>query len=360
MNTAKNRPFLFPSGWWYEQCIIGNTVKATFHRTWALQERLLATRIVHFSKDELFWECQSQVFCDCTFLDQHRSIGGGFRIRQDRLPPKYVWIELLEQYSRLDLTYLSDRLPAISGLVKRLQGQGLGKYVAGLWIDQILTLLCWRSPEVPRPQQWQAPSWSWACADFKTVETWFHVHSSHTSLRGRASSSGTTISQTTPRGKKFRATFLSIDYKLEGEDPTGRVEWTTLSISAPCINVRIRRTRHQSSWHIFHGEERMITTQMVPGSRLDSPKDDFRGREEIPCVAAWIATWWPVPSHVMDRADYLVLQPSQGLGGRKPSPGCYEMVGVFQITYDPSAPSRDENKIFGWFDNAEVETVMIV
>ena len=38
-------------------------------RAWALQEEVLASRIVHFTSHELFWQCQSSIFCECRELD---------------------------------------------------------------------------------------------------------------------------------------------------------------------------------------------------------------------------------------------------------------------------------------------------
>lgn len=37
------------------------------HRGWCLQERYLATRIVHFTSSEMFWECRQRTCCECGF-----------------------------------------------------------------------------------------------------------------------------------------------------------------------------------------------------------------------------------------------------------------------------------------------------
>ena len=36
-----------------------------FRRAWTLQERLLATRLVHFAAGEVIWECASMCACEC-------------------------------------------------------------------------------------------------------------------------------------------------------------------------------------------------------------------------------------------------------------------------------------------------------
>ena len=41
-------------------------------RAWCFQERLLSNRIVHFGKDELVWECNSAINCECGRHSQRR------------------------------------------------------------------------------------------------------------------------------------------------------------------------------------------------------------------------------------------------------------------------------------------------
>jgi hypothetical protein len=42
-------------------------------RTWCLQERILATRVLHFCDEELVWECHTSAKCECMGLDASRS-----------------------------------------------------------------------------------------------------------------------------------------------------------------------------------------------------------------------------------------------------------------------------------------------
>lgn len=43
-------------------------------RAWGFQERLLATRAVHFTPSELVWECQEARWCECGALTTLRRI----------------------------------------------------------------------------------------------------------------------------------------------------------------------------------------------------------------------------------------------------------------------------------------------
>jgi hypothetical protein len=74
---------------------------------------------------------------------------------------------IIEQYSTLHLTNPTDRLPALSGLCKRIQHLR-GDYLAGLWSDSFCYDLLWRvntldlsSSNAGRPTTYRGPSWSW-------------------------------------------------------------------------------------------------------------------------------------------------------------------------------------------------------
>ena len=62
-----------------------------------------------------------------------------------------------------DFSKDADRLLALSGLAKQCQSQGAGKYLAGLWENDLLKSLVWhpRTDEtVQRWEEYMAPTWS--------------------------------------------------------------------------------------------------------------------------------------------------------------------------------------------------------
>jgi hypothetical protein len=79
------------------------------------------------------------------------------------------WTEVVQRYSRCDLTYGSDKLIAIAGNAKRM-GEQIGfdreEYFAGLWRQDFMRQLLWYSfdPGV-RSEKYRAPSWSCASID---------------------------------------------------------------------------------------------------------------------------------------------------------------------------------------------------
>ncbi|KAI1422276.1 heterokaryon incompatibility protein-domain-containing protein [Xylaria sp. FL1777] len=155
-----------------------------FSRAWAYQERILSPRVIHFLHDELLWECRHGLECEC------QGVKPRSRMSQIYLPTKYLnndtwfesvcrddkcpcgksrrWGRILDDYARLNLTVPGDRLPAISGLARRMQGPPQDRYLAGIWESDLPDALFWKAPyhirsaPLPRPQTPTAPTWSWA------------------------------------------------------------------------------------------------------------------------------------------------------------------------------------------------------
>jgi hypothetical protein len=140
-------------------------VAPLLRRAWAFQERVLARRMLHFFDNEVLWECQDGVDCQC---------GQGSDLRRAHFAADSVgvWGQWVSIYSDLAITYPSDRLPAVSGLANYLHGlhtDSLGGYLAGLWTKRLIEDLQWWVGEyravMPRPAVWRAPTWSWASTD---------------------------------------------------------------------------------------------------------------------------------------------------------------------------------------------------
>lgn len=84
-----------------------------------------------------------------------------------------TWKRIIENYSSRALTYPSDRLPALAGLIAQFNQLNItGKCVAGIWEPYWHTQLLWRQKrtvaaskpkDMPTSPDWSfAPSWSWA------------------------------------------------------------------------------------------------------------------------------------------------------------------------------------------------------
>ncbi|KAH7391254.1 heterokaryon incompatibility protein-domain-containing protein [Cadophora sp. MPI-SDFR-AT-0126] len=135
-------------------------------RGWVFQERLLPSRVVYYAQDELRWECNEMADCQCGGMVvlarfkpyYHQSMAGAL----DPLP--FVWMKIIERYSWLRFTYPEkDRMIALAGVAKEvLNHGGAGEYLAGHWMQDLASQLCWTViDDCRRSPQYFAPSWSW-------------------------------------------------------------------------------------------------------------------------------------------------------------------------------------------------------
>lgn len=138
-------------------------------RGWAFQELLLSPRVLHFTTTAMIFECDTYTVMergpgsDSLFgFDQGRK---RLVYAADSLHMKYYdrWLQIVKSYSHLNLTYDTDRLPALSGIACLVASKTDDQYVAGLWRKDIVAGLLWYVwPCKPVGSTYIAPSWSWA------------------------------------------------------------------------------------------------------------------------------------------------------------------------------------------------------
>ncbi|TGO67025.1 hypothetical protein BOTNAR_0049g00120 [Botryotinia narcissicola] len=144
---------------------------ALTRRAWAVQERILAPRTLHFTKSQLFWECRTNQACE-TFDDTlpEAVCDDYFYLPKQKLQS---WSKIIDIYTWCSLTNESDRLIAIGGVARQLQKNNGGKYFAGLWQARLKDQMCWYIDrfitKTPKENTWRAPSWSWASVKHKVV-----------------------------------------------------------------------------------------------------------------------------------------------------------------------------------------------
>jgi hypothetical protein len=152
-------------------------------RGWMCQERILPPRILHFTSEQLMWECgngfQSEdgleswaqsVNCNQNESGQNLARQLSNVDKEDSpFGTTWRWYNLISRdYSYRQLSLAHDKLAAISGLA-RLVSRGVGyRYIAGLWEFGLCYGLCW-SVNAPAPvapsDVYRAPSFSWAATD---------------------------------------------------------------------------------------------------------------------------------------------------------------------------------------------------
>ncbi|KAE9365807.1 HET-domain-containing protein, partial [Stipitochalara longipes BDJ] len=143
-------------------------------RAWVLQERLVSTRVLHYGRDDMFWECLTcstresdpTVYRltnqDTEWLDENFKRSLQFSQTEVSVV-LHKWYKVVAQYTRLSMSHESDMLPAISAIAERIRQVTDFSYCAGIWQEDLLQGLLWYA-DGPRsaPKIWRAPSWSWA------------------------------------------------------------------------------------------------------------------------------------------------------------------------------------------------------
>ncbi|KAJ6441196.1 het domain-containingprotein [Purpureocillium lavendulum] len=132
-------------------------------RGWVYQEQLLSRRMLHVTRSEFIWECSGRMDCECgwyTALDPEYTLRG-----QAKLPvASKSWDSVIEEYSKRDLTYGNDKLPALAGVAQAFHDShgDLGEYWCGLWERDLEKSFFWQSTELRPSPQSGMPSWTWA------------------------------------------------------------------------------------------------------------------------------------------------------------------------------------------------------
>ncbi|KAL6810693.1 heterokaryon incompatibility domain-containing protein [Trichoderma sp. SZMC 28013] len=152
-------------------------------RAWCFQENRMSHRVAHFAVDEVLWDCtRGDGVCQCGSGNGILKILNDWMERADTTDYKLsCWLLMVQSYSARDLTFWTDRLPALSGLAKRFMVKDsdnpaikqnfdeidLGTYLAGNWSNLLMGCLHWYSDPLPGRRlntttTYVAPSWSWA------------------------------------------------------------------------------------------------------------------------------------------------------------------------------------------------------
>jgi hypothetical protein len=176
-------------------------------RGWVFQERVLSTRMLYFTKEQVFWECAECIesehhetgpelkkkdAIDLELLGTENTTSSTRRLHRmlrrskqahvkatqlptdDRSPSRFfdtweefqklkAWWLITERYSECQLTFTTDRWFAIQGLCEVMRQQFESEIHAGIWDVGIGACLLWQARQAPLQPfaDFKAPSWSW-------------------------------------------------------------------------------------------------------------------------------------------------------------------------------------------------------
>lgn len=131
-------------------------------RAWTLQEKLLPVRTIHFGDRGAFWECKTTTANEFLPDAFEHNLARSNLLGDRRQNFTSWWKQVVEIYCAADLSFDKDKLPAISGIARRVQEEEGGQYLAGMWRDKLEAHLCWWVSTPQKRPAWRAPSWSWA------------------------------------------------------------------------------------------------------------------------------------------------------------------------------------------------------
>lgn len=311
-----------------------------YSRGWCFQEVFLAQRTLHFAPGAVIFECKTH------------------RRSEDQLPPYPLllpgtlgqepsdaekWRMTVKAYTQRQLTFASDKLPALAGAASKTLQARRTKYLAGLWEESLLLDLLWQvmpgathkaltySDESGRA----VPSWSWASIDRGV--TWNPL-----------------------QRPELLAELVAAHVDVDGQNPYGTVKRGKITIRGRVKKCFVETSRHKNEQWVYYRDPQRNTTSKKIHFRADGqlmPQIVPSVSPSVACIRRARGT--ECEDRVHGEAVFLCI-------GRTPwlnynyvglilswspsphSPGCMERIG--NITGVPS----------DWYESGEWATVTIV
>ncbi|KAK2769580.1 hypothetical protein CKAH01_15116 [Colletotrichum kahawae] len=177
-----------------------------YTRAWTFQELLFSRRRLQYLNNQTTWSCYcgKEVAQQCdgwvggkahthpgygnaeqeTFTDVMEILKNPNGTQFNPSELLEYWYELVDTYCTRNLTYQSDRLPAISGIAQEFAVALKDEYICGLWKSDLPSGLLWSSSFAqkslknsvrrPGPVERAKPTWSWSAFDDDV--TWINTH----------------------------------------------------------------------------------------------------------------------------------------------------------------------------------------
>jgi hypothetical protein len=240
----------------------GEEATRLYTRGWIFQERLLSRRILYFDKNEIRWECGTMQKCECgselpplnfdlcspskaqRYLRQSLAVEDSSRDILD------WWRKVVvEGYSSLDLTRLTDTLPALSGVAALIHANTKDVYLAGLWHSRFAESLLWK----PRNRLTHMPSWTFSDA----------VNNSFVERNSQAPTWSWASIPTPVAHEVIQESYLELldhEITLETVDETGGVKQGVILISCPMYPEHLRESNsiEWSQWLVLGEQGRKV------------------------------------------------------------------------------------------------------
>ncbi|KAF5557298.1 het-domain-containing protein [Fusarium napiforme] len=153
-------------------------------RAWVLQEQILSTRLIHFTSTQMFYQCTDGLFSEdgniYDTLSKLPSLEGYMHESSYSSRRPFPWFRWVTEFSARHLSFDSDRIIAMAGLIKHYEHISLQRPILGLWEGTFGTDMAWYSytPADNKARHHDdifkgIPSWTWFSSKSKHIHHFF-------------------------------------------------------------------------------------------------------------------------------------------------------------------------------------------
>lgn len=294
-------------------------------RGWVLQEMLLSSRIVHFSRRQLLWHCQSTATSEThTWPTDLEATDIPFaRLGALRLPaqPRVAgvdrhWELIVERYTKCQLTYQHDKLAAIAGIAKAWTQKTGDRYVAGLWERTLPVSLLWAAKDLKLPsRRLPLPTWSWTSSPFPVF--WITYPTRYSDPVIDADSVQVSIN-----GSLTQTNYIHIQ-----EGSLSLTGYVTSGVFEPIPTLPIHGKK--SMRHLYHTEYKLVLSGAGHFS-ISTPRVFVAEFDMEPIIdrSVFLLLVFHIGNVYIN--DFVILLESAGISN------CYRRVGVASLDWDCS------------------------
>ncbi|KAH6616264.1 heterokaryon incompatibility protein-domain-containing protein [Boeremia exigua] len=138
-------------------------------RGWVLQEMCLSRRVLYMAAGEMLWQCRGGLDHENVDLHPHwhhycKQYLGFVDIIPHRGDDRAtVWCSIAQNYSRMNFTHVSDKLPALAGILEYYTSRHIQEQpLLGLWRKSIAYGLAWIKTTRKADDRINGlPTWTW-------------------------------------------------------------------------------------------------------------------------------------------------------------------------------------------------------
>jgi hypothetical protein len=311
-------------------------------RGWVLQERILAPRILHFTQDQVLWECRTHAASGMfpAKLPSHLQKYHNMRNQLFHLQSVdfYIfWADMIRSYTNAELTFTKDKLVAISGLASQRQSlkPNPSGYVAGMWEDHLPASLLWTREDMfdgeylpRRLKDINIPSWSWAGLNCPIDVSWTLYDSNRADIASI---------QTFDDRTQYKYLQSMTGNVLTIDAPLGQITWEEKS-------TWNERAKQNHGYHVSNVQDSVISRNL-PNQEISMVSDNtynviiFDALEEDD----FLDFIWCLPIYIGKGNNRFEEGDSEshalyGLVINRVSEDTYRRVGAFRVAFSDSAP----------------------